>query len=139
METFPIVKRKDEKQYGVYRTKRVILEMYDEMRRAVKMGEVYRTRLVPGLEDGGRDTIVLFITFKYVYILGEFRFYDDFLIAKPNDGTYVHCNSFMLLPPRMSEHNNPDETTTLAGVYFYFGVGEDVRFPYSRFSILLDD
>jgi hypothetical protein len=30
METFPIVKRKDEKQYGEYRTKRVILEMYDE-------------------------------------------------------------------------------------------------------------
>ena len=35
METFPIVKRKDGKQYGAYRTKRVILEMYDEMRRAI--------------------------------------------------------------------------------------------------------
>jgi hypothetical protein len=33
METFPIVKRKDEKLYREYRTKRVILEMYDEMRR----------------------------------------------------------------------------------------------------------
>jgi hypothetical protein len=32
METYPIVKRKDEKQYGEYRTKRVILEMYDEMK-----------------------------------------------------------------------------------------------------------
>ena len=31
METFPIVKRKDEAAYGEYRTKRVILEMYDEM------------------------------------------------------------------------------------------------------------
>ena len=48
METFPIVKRKDEKLYGEYRTKRVILEMYDEMRRAMETGEVYRTRLVPG-------------------------------------------------------------------------------------------
>ena len=48
METFPIVKRKDEKEFGEYRTKRVILEMYDEMRRAMEMGEVYRTRLVPG-------------------------------------------------------------------------------------------
>ena len=51
METFPIVKRKDEKLYGEYRTKRVILEMYDEMRRAMEMGEVYRTRLVPGPGD----------------------------------------------------------------------------------------
>ena len=42
---------KDEKQYGEYRTKRVILEMYDEMRRAMETGEVYRTRLVPGPGD----------------------------------------------------------------------------------------
>jgi hypothetical protein len=51
METFPIVKRKDEKLYGEYRTKRVILEMFDEMRRAMEMGEVYRTKLVPGPGD----------------------------------------------------------------------------------------
>ena len=51
METFPIVKRKDEKLYGEYRTKRVILEMYDEMRRAMETGEAYRTRLVPGPAD----------------------------------------------------------------------------------------
>jgi len=31
METFPIVRRKDEAAYGEYRTKRTILEMYDEM------------------------------------------------------------------------------------------------------------
>ena len=31
METFPIVKRKDEKEYGQYRTKRRILEIYDAM------------------------------------------------------------------------------------------------------------
>lgn len=51
METFPIVKRKDEKLYGEYRTKRVILEMFDEMKRAMETGEAYRTRLVPGLAD----------------------------------------------------------------------------------------
>jgi hypothetical protein len=51
METFPIVKRKDEQKYGEYRTKRVILEIYDEMRRAMKTGEAYRTRLVPGPGD----------------------------------------------------------------------------------------
>ena len=31
MESFPIVKRKDEKEYGEYRTKRRILEIYDAM------------------------------------------------------------------------------------------------------------
>ena len=51
MDTFPIVKRKDEKQYREYRTKQVILEMYDEMRKAMEMGEVYRTRLEPGSAD----------------------------------------------------------------------------------------
>ena len=62
METFPIVKRKDEKQYGEYRTKRVILEIYDEMKRAMETGELYRTRLEPGPADllvahEGRDRI----------------------------------------------------------------------------------
>ena len=47
METFPIVKRKDEKQYGVYRTKRVILEIYDELKQAMEKGEPYRTWLEP--------------------------------------------------------------------------------------------
>ncbi|MFQ3648210.1 MAG: hypothetical protein SNJ80_14880 [Anaerolinea sp.] len=31
METFPIVKRKDEAAHGAYRTKQVILDMYDQM------------------------------------------------------------------------------------------------------------
>ncbi len=31
METFPIVKRDDERGFGEYRTKRVILEIYDDM------------------------------------------------------------------------------------------------------------
>lgn len=35
METFPIVKRKDEKQYGTYRTKNRILEIYREMARCM--------------------------------------------------------------------------------------------------------
>lgn len=47
METFPIVKRKDEQAHGEYRTKRVILEIYDEMKRAMDAGEAYRTRLDP--------------------------------------------------------------------------------------------
>ena len=51
METFPIVKRKDVKQYGEYRTKRVILEIYDEMRRAMETEQPYRTRLDPPPAD----------------------------------------------------------------------------------------
>ena len=51
LETFPIEKRKDEKQYGEYRTKRLILEIYDEMRRAMETGEPYRTRLEPPPAD----------------------------------------------------------------------------------------
>lgn len=47
METFPIVKRKDEKEYGEYRTKRLILEIYDEMARAMETGGPYQTRLHP--------------------------------------------------------------------------------------------
>jgi hypothetical protein len=47
METFPIVKRKDEAQHGEYRTRRVILEMYDAMQRAIDTGEPYESRLDP--------------------------------------------------------------------------------------------
>jgi hypothetical protein len=47
MDTFPIVKRKDEAKYGENPTKRVILEMYDDMKRAMEGGEAYRTRLDP--------------------------------------------------------------------------------------------
>jgi len=46
METFPIVKRKDEAAHGEYRTKRVILEMYDEMAQGA-----YQTRLDPPPAD----------------------------------------------------------------------------------------
>ena len=38
MDTFPIVRRKDEAQYGEYRTKRVILEIYDEMAEGTRTG-----------------------------------------------------------------------------------------------------
>lgn len=41
METFPIVKRKDEAALGEYRTKRLILEIYDRMADAVAAGTTY--------------------------------------------------------------------------------------------------
>ncbi len=51
METFPIVKRKDEQQFREYRTRRVILEIYDEMKRAMDAGEPYLTGLEPPPAD----------------------------------------------------------------------------------------
>jgi hypothetical protein len=47
METFPIVKRKDEARFGEYRTKRVILEIYDAMAEAARTSRPYQTRLDP--------------------------------------------------------------------------------------------
>ena len=51
METFPIVKRKDEERYGDYLTKFVILEIYDDMEKAMRTGELYKTRLDPPPAD----------------------------------------------------------------------------------------
>ena len=47
METFPIVKRDDERDYGEFRTKRVILEIYDEMASTKLIGGIYQARLTP--------------------------------------------------------------------------------------------
>lgn len=51
METFPIVKRKDMEKFGEYCTKRVILEIYDAMQKAIETGEPYHTRLDPPPAD----------------------------------------------------------------------------------------
>lgn len=51
MDTFPIVKRKDEAKYGEYRTKRTILEIYDAMQHAISTGQPYQTRLDPPPAD----------------------------------------------------------------------------------------
>lgn len=45
METFPIVKRKDIAAHGEYRTKRMILEIYDAMTEAEQTGVPYTSRL----------------------------------------------------------------------------------------------
>jgi len=47
LETFPIVKRKDVAQYGEYRTKNLILEIYDAMQRAKDNDQPYQTILNP--------------------------------------------------------------------------------------------
>jgi hypothetical protein len=51
MDTFRVWKEKEEKRFGEYRTKRVILEIYDEMTQAIESGQGYRTRLEPGPAD----------------------------------------------------------------------------------------
>ncbi len=47
METFPIFRRNDEAVYSEYRTKHVILDLYDEMSKAMQTGQPYSTRLDP--------------------------------------------------------------------------------------------
>ena len=47
LETCPIVKRKDEQAHGEYRTKRVILDIYDAMQQAMETDTPYHTRLDP--------------------------------------------------------------------------------------------
>lgn len=47
METFPIVKRDDEKRYGRYRTRDVILSAYDAMVAAARDGLPYATLVDP--------------------------------------------------------------------------------------------
>jgi len=51
METFPIVKKRDEREHGTYRSKELILEVYDNMNRAIKTGKPYQTILDPPAAD----------------------------------------------------------------------------------------
>ena len=47
MDTFPIVRRKDEAAHGEYRTKRLILERYDALAECIANGTEYQTVLEP--------------------------------------------------------------------------------------------
>jgi hypothetical protein len=51
LDTFPIVQRNDEAKYGEYRTKRVVLEVYDIMARAIETSQPYQTVLDPQPAD----------------------------------------------------------------------------------------
>jgi len=51
LDTFPIVRRKDEERIGEYRMKRVILEIYDALAESARTGQPYRTRLDPPPAD----------------------------------------------------------------------------------------
>ncbi|MEO3932066.1 DNA methyltransferase [Micrococcaceae bacterium Sec7.4] len=56
METFPVVKRKDEVEFGEYRTKRLILETYDAMQEAIKTGVPFESTLNPPPGQGPRHS-----------------------------------------------------------------------------------
>jgi hypothetical protein len=47
LDTFPIVRKHDEKAHGEYRTKRVILEIYDALATATATGVPYQSPLGP--------------------------------------------------------------------------------------------
>ena len=52
MDTFPTVRRKDEAQFdGDYRTRRVILDIYDALAESIRTGQPYQTRLDPPPAD----------------------------------------------------------------------------------------
>jgi hypothetical protein len=51
LDTFPIVRRNDEKAHGEYRTKRLVLEAYDAMAEAARTGRPYTTPLDPPPAD----------------------------------------------------------------------------------------
>lgn len=50
-ETFRVLKEKELKQLGEFRTARLILDTYDEMQRAMQSGVPYQTRLDPPAAD----------------------------------------------------------------------------------------
>lgn len=54
IDTFPIIRRREEKQHGEYRTKREILARYDALQTAVATGEPYATVLAPPPADSSR-------------------------------------------------------------------------------------
>ena len=51
MDTFPVVRRNDEKEHGEYLTKRLILERYEALAKAAESSEPYQTILDPPPAD----------------------------------------------------------------------------------------
>jgi len=51
LDAFPVVRKKDEAAHGEYRTKRVILEIYDRMAEAIRTGVPYQSLLDPPPAD----------------------------------------------------------------------------------------
>ena len=57
MDTFPIVRHRDEEKFdGDYRTKRVVLEIYDALAESIRTGQPYQSRVNP-LPGPPMDTV----------------------------------------------------------------------------------
>lgn len=56
MESFPRVRKHDERDHGEFRTKRLILEIYDAMADAAARGTTYESKLDPPAGHGPRHT-----------------------------------------------------------------------------------
>ena len=54
LDQFPLVRQKDEKAHGRYRTKERILEIYDAMLAAQRSGKPYQSTLNPPPGQGPR-------------------------------------------------------------------------------------
>lgn len=54
MDTFPIVRRKNEQRHGTYRAKEKILKIYDAMTEAKAAATPYQTSLTPPPGQGPR-------------------------------------------------------------------------------------
>jgi hypothetical protein len=52
MDTFPIVRRKDEAKHGYYKTRDMIVSTFDEMQRAISSGTPYISSLKPCAANG---------------------------------------------------------------------------------------
>ncbi|MDJ0012670.1 Eco57I restriction-modification methylase domain-containing protein [Rhodococcus erythropolis] len=59
LDTFTGVRRKDEEVHGEYRTKRVILEIFDAMQSAINTGEPYSSVLKPAPGEGPRHPMTI--------------------------------------------------------------------------------
>lgn len=59
MDTFPITRRKEEQQYNEYRTRRVILDIYDAMAKVQTSGVPYQTVLDPPPADSRVAHVVI--------------------------------------------------------------------------------
>ena len=57
LDTFPILRRKDEAAFSEFRTKRVVLEIYDAMAEATAAGTRYETVLDPPPASGSRHAV----------------------------------------------------------------------------------
>lgn len=51
LDSFPIIEKRDRKSHGEYRTKRIILDVFDAMEAAAGSGRPYETRLSPPPAD----------------------------------------------------------------------------------------